>query len=233
MRFKTIVLLFIASVLVFSVQGSDSISLNGKGAIIENQNKLENIKDYRHSGEVTIKSNKKTFIEYALPSIIALIVGLMPFIATLIASKKQRLTAEKQIEASKETIKEQIESSLKIAEMDFRKNVLSDNRQKWINDLRNVISELLSLYNSSILDLKNMQLKDYERILFLITKAEFMLNPEKDVKFINSIKELKDSLISLFRKEIERSSVEEKIEIVKIQTKATLKTEWERVKRGE
>ena len=175
----------------------------------------------------------RSFIEFALPSLIALIVGLMPFIATLIASNKQKIVAEKQINASKETIKEQIDSSFKIAEMDFRKNVLSDNRQKWINELRNVISEFISIYDSHIFKPGAITTKEYERLLFLITKTEFMLNPGKDMDYINSITDLRDSIILLIKEEITKEEVKSLIEIVKSQTKLTLKTEWERVKKGE
>ena len=60
-----------------------------------------------------------------------------------------------------------------------------------------------------------------------------MLNPGKDMDYINSITDLRDSIILLIKEEITKEEVKSLIEIVKSQTKLTLKTEWERVKKGE
>lgn len=86
--------------------------------------------------------------------------------------------------------------------MDFRKNVLSDNRQSWINELRELISELISLINLHLIDPNNINSEDAKRINFLIVKSEFMLNPIKDIEYINSIRDLKNLIFDLSREKI-------------------------------
>ena len=107
--------------------------------------------------------------------------------------------------------------------MDFRKNVLSDNRQSWINELRELISELISLINLHLIDPNNINSEDAKRINFLIVKSEFMLNPIKDIEYINSIRDLKNLIFDLSREKITYESSREKIEILKENTKKTLK----------
>lgn len=180
----------------------------------------------RHSGEIKITSNTQSLFEFIFPSVIAVVVGGLAFTATLISTKRQ-------LKSNKDTLDEQIKSSFKIAELDFRKSVLSTNRQNWINELRDLISELISLLNLNLLDPGNIKEEDSIRINFLITKAEFMLNPTKDLEYTESITVLKNILFDLSMKRITYEDSLAKIDVVKQKTKLTLKTEWERVKNGE
>lgn len=206
----------------------ENTSLNKSNETKSNETKLstqvnENIK---HSGEIKITSNNQSLFEFIFPSVIAVIVGGLAFSATLISTKRQ-------LKSNKDTLDEQIKSSLKIAELDFRKSVLSANRQTWINELRDLISELISLLNLNLLDPANISKDDLIKINFLITKAEFMLNPTKDLEYIQSIIELKNIIFDLSMGRITYESSIAKIDVVKKNTKLTLKTEWERVKNGE
>jgi hypothetical protein len=195
----------------------------------ENAEILNNISsknNINHSGEISLNSNNQSLFEFFFPSLIAIFVGGLAFLATLITSKRQ-------LKSNTESLERQINSSLEIAKLDFRKNVLSDNRQTWINELRELISELISLINLHLIDPNNIKSDDTKRINFLIVKSEFMLNPIKDLEYINSIKELKNLIFDLSREKITYEKSLEKIEILKENTKKTLKTEWERVKNGE
>lgn len=236
------VLIIIAIFSAFSVSAKDNIQDSNKNS----QNKRINTKvcidstiikrtstNLNHSGEINIKSDKNSIIELILPSFIALLVGLMAYLATIRASKQQSNIVKKQMENNKLAITDQIESSIKIADLDFRKTVLSANRQAWINDLRIVISELISLVNMCSLSSENIKDEDYRKITFLTIKAEFMLNPTKDKDYINSIVKLQDSIYQLSIRKKEYSDVMKDIELVKENTKLTLKNEWEKVKRGE
>jgi len=135
--------------------------------------------------------------EFIFPSIIALAVGFIAYFATITSVKRQ------------------IESSQKIAELDFKKSVLSNNRQLWINELRNVISDLISTYDAFAILPEKSLIKDYEKLLNLISKAELMLNPRKDIEFIESLNELKKTIRQLVRKEISYQDVSIKLEDVK------------------
>lgn len=202
---------------------------------VENKKLLlkENFNQLNHSGEIKLKSESRSIFEFLFPSLIALIVGLMAYWATIRSSKKQNLMIEKQMLANKQAMEDQINSSMKIAELDFRKNVLSVNRQAWINDLRSLMSELISMINVNSVSPDKIKNEDYEKIIFLITKAEFMLNPIKDSDYIGSIVKLKDLLFDISLNKIEYSQLLSELEIVKDKTKETLKKEWERVKKGE
>ncbi len=157
----------------------------------------------------------------------------MAFWATIITSRHQRNIIKKQMEDNKSALEKQIESSMKIAELDFRKTVLSANREAWINDFRIVVSELISLVNVCSIAGEDIKDENYKQISFLITKAEFMLNPTKDKDCINAIVKLRDSLFQLSVRQKTYSEVMQDIELVKENTKITLKNEWERVKRAE
>lgn len=189
-------------------------------------NNISSKKNINHSAEINLKSNNQSLFEFLFPSLIAIFIGGLAFSATLITSKRQ-------LKSNKESLERQINSSLEIAKLDFRKNVLSDNRQSWISELRELISELISLINLHLIDPNNINSEDAKRINFLIVKSEFMLNPIKDLDYINCIKDLKNLIFDLSREKITYESSQEKIEILKANTKKTLKTEWERVKNGE
>ena len=193
----------------------------------------QNSRYLNHTGEISIRSDNKSIFQFLFPSIIALVVGLMAYWATIKSSKHQRNLIQNQMDANKLVVQEQIESSMKIAELDFRKTVLSSNRQAWINELRIVISELLSIVNVYSPASEDMIEGDYKRISFLMAKAEFMLNPKKDKSYINSITKLQESLLQFSMGNKKYDDLMKDIEVVKKNTKITLKIEWERVKRGE
>jgi hypothetical protein len=192
----------------------------------DNLSRIQLSENINHSGEINLKSNKQSIFEFIFPSLIALFVGGLAFLATIIATKRQ-------LKSNKEALEKQINTSLEIAKLDFRKNVLSDNRQSWINELRQLISELISLINLNLIDLDNIKPEDTNRINFLIVKGEFMLNPIKDLEYINSIKNMENLIFDLSMEKITYENTQTKIEILKEYTRKTLKTEWERVKNGE
>jgi hypothetical protein len=202
-----------------------------------------------HEGEITLKnSNNRTVFEFLFPSIIALIVALIAFGGSKYNLNKQlkesRIQLQKQLESTQETIKMQIAASREImelqiknnkenAELDFRQNVLSANRQEWIDKLRHSISRL----SSRMLVVgtnKPKGLDEYEEIMEIVSRVELMLNVNdpKDSHLIEILRVLPGQIYNY-------SKGDKKIEINKIRreiidsTKIILKTEWERVKKGE
>jgi len=228
-------LLLLFSIFIFiTISYSQDSILSQKKIIKQTQAKISNNSSTRvkigeninHSGEIKLKSDNQSLIEFLFPSLIAIFLGGLAFYGTITATKKQ-------LKSNKEALEQQTSSSLEIARLDFRKSVLSNNRQIWINELRELISDLISLINLHLIDPDNIKAEDSKKINFLIIKAEFMLNPIKDSGYINSILELKNLIFDLSMDKINDQIAEEKIEIVKKNTKKTLKTEWERVKNGE
>ena len=146
-----------------------------------------------------------------------------------------------QAKSSERVLNKQIDVSKSIAKLDFNKSVISGNRQEWINKLREYLSEYLGkaetysmLFNKDKNDdvkAKTLINDDLSELLALEVKIVLMLNStEKDSNDL--IKELKKYTDSLFRGNENTSSKDIKIAIVVI-AKRILKTEWERVKKGE
>jgi len=172
----------------------------------------------------TEESDKSTF-EFLFPSIIALIVALVAYLATVSTGKKQR-------ESSERILIKQIDSGKSNAELTFRQNVLSTNRQVWINNLRSIISKSISSIEFIAVN-DNITPEDYRNISELLLEAELMVNPDKDKDFIDALNNLKKMLMHVLSKEkVMDDLVNCKKEVLLI-TKRTLKTEWERVKKGE
>lgn len=164
-------------------------------------------------------------LEFVFPSIIALLVALIAYFSTVRTGRKQR-------ESSERILIKQINSGKANAELTFRQNVLSTNRQVWINNLRSIISKSIS--SIEFIAVKDdITAEDYRNISELLLEAELMVNPEKDKDFIDALNELKNMLMHVLSKEkVMGDLVKCKGDVLLI-TKKTLKTEWERVKKGE
>lgn len=190
-----------------------------------------------HSGKITISSDsEKSIWEFFFPSLIILIVALIALGGTIYAGKKQRILSEKQLKEqlnqSQSTLKEQIKTARDTAELTFRQNVLSGNRQNWINKLRDIISEVISLVGITALK-KRMSDDDFRQLNILLIKAELMVNPDKDKEFIKALKALNLACLQVITGDKNYSDLTDYRTDVLNYTKTTLKTEWERVKKGE
>ena len=134
-----------------------------------------------------------------MPWIGAVLLGIMTIIANLIISRQTRISnrevTEKQIDNTKDIAITQIENAQKNAQMEFNKTVLSGNRQAWINELREVISKILSKIVVMSVK-KNFTTVQYEELKFLITKTELMLNDSKDKEFIKVLNELEGCVLT-------------------------------------
>ncbi|MCX8574464.1 MULTISPECIES: hypothetical protein [unclassified Gilliamella] len=135
--------------------------------------------------------------------------------------------------------------------------VLSKNRQEWINDLRKQVSEFTSISTKMPVDIiykkitttynindKNEIIEKISRLAIIRDYLILLLNPdEKDSQNINTSiqnimsiindlnnkdkQELSETILQEFNKEILH-----KIEELTKNTQKVLKTEWERVKKG-
>lgn len=170
-----------------------------------------------------------------MPWIGAILVGILTVLANLIISKLARKsnkeTVDKQLSFSKEIALAQIENAKNNALLDFNKTVLSGNRQNWINELRELISKILSVYKAVSLK-QDINRDEYEKLQFLITKIELMLNPNLDKEFINSLHRLESCFLEILMKTNQVDELKEHIDNVKSLTQITLKREWEKVKKG-
>jgi hypothetical protein len=138
--------------------------------------------------------------------------------------------------------------STRIARIEFKANVLSVNRHKWIETMRDLVASLNSQLliaaalrqtleepTSIVIARDSELLKRVENLLRTVSKIELMLNPlEKDHQ---QLKALMSEAVDQLRSPPPGGSIEERIEAISrdiIQlVQAILKREWVRVKRAE
>lgn len=164
-------------------------------------------------------------INFILPSVIAIIVALIAFYGS-------KLTMKKQIESSERSIEKQIESMKFISELSFRQNVLSASRKEWIEDLRCKVSRLTS--RMTLLSTNDELAREkFEEVFELAHYIELMLNTNnaRDKKLADLLMEL--IKIPLMHKEDSGAQIGKIQREIIDQTKIILKSEWERVKKGE
>jgi hypothetical protein len=136
----------------------------------------------------------------------------------------------------------------RIAKFEFKTNVLSVNRQKWIDTMRDLVASLTSQLliaaalrqtmnePSGVLIARDPELsKRVENLLRTVSKIELMLNPhEQDHQQLNVL--MKEAIDQL-RSPLLEDGVEERIEVISRDItqvlQGVLKQEWARVKRGE
>jgi hypothetical protein len=136
----------------------------------------------------------------------------------------------------------------RIARFEFRTNVLSVNRQKWIDTMRDLVASLNSQLliaaalrqtmnePSGILIARDPELsRRVENLLRTVSKIELMLNPlEQDHQQLNVL--MKEAIDQL-RSPLLEDGVEDRVEALSRDItqvlQGILKQEWARVKRGE
>jgi hypothetical protein len=135
----------------------------------------------------------------------------------------------------------------RIAGLQFKANVLSVNRQKWIETLRDLVSSLNSQLLTAAVVRQSVEepaglliardpelFRRVEGLMRTTAKIELMLNPlEQDHQQLNT---LMQEAIDQLRRPSPEHDVEDRIEhvcrdIIQV-TQGILKQEWVRVKRG-
>jgi hypothetical protein len=166
--------------------------------------------------------NGNNSTEYLSLLIALLAVFFSPIISYLITKQT--------IKSQAKSAKEQIETQSNIAERNIKAEVISRNRQDWINTLRISISEFISLciilskVNEHIV---NSAEDKWERFFALRSKISLLINPkEDDHQQLDELIEKATQFILNNNKEGFRNI---RREIIKL-SQQILKREWERVK---
>ncbi len=111
---------------------------------------------------------------------ISLIIALL---AVFFSPIINHITTKHTIDSQSKSAKEQIANQSKIAELNIKSEVLSRNRQDWINTLRISISEFTSLFVLlSKANEKPIASKDdkWEKLFMLKAKISLLINPNED-----------------------------------------------------
>ena len=138
--------------------------------------------------------------------------------------------------------------TLAVARRQFAATVLSANRQKWIETLRDLLAELISLMGMALV--VKLQWKDewdkglapvaarpellakLERIVLVQWKIRLLINPnESDHRALQDALDAAQKRIQAPQSELAESDAD--IERIAKLAQAILKREWERVKRGD
>lgn len=207
-------------------------------------------------GKLQLTSEKADW-DTRLPWIVAAIISLVTILISLWQTrsaqkqaKKNELSNEKQadraynlaneqLKKTIETAKEQIATDLKIASQTLNAQVLSKNRQDWINELRELIAQFLcavtdfrsewanQMNNGSHFNENDLVVSLKTKMNYTAYKIELMLNPEEEdtksvIALLNSINS--DLMAS------SASKLKESIDELKKVVKTKLKHEWNRVK---
>lgn len=137
--------------------------------------------------------------------------------------------------------------TLRVARRQFNANVLSTNRQKWIETLRDMVAELISLIVSALVirsawkskwdkgrgplrEDKALLIK-LERIVLVEAKIRLLLNPTEP-SHQQLYQAIQTSTKRLKAEESLDSDTEADIETIAKLSQAILRREWQRVKRG-
>ncbi len=165
----------------------------------------------------------------------------MPWLTASLIGAVTLYLGHRQLKSNERTLLAQINSAKDIARLDFSKTVISGNRQEWINKLQENLSEYIARIETycialdSITDdvheIKKLANDNLADILKLEMRIVLMLNSDED-----SSKEL-IRLLGLYVQCIFEIEISQPNDVIKQKileiTKKILKTEWERVKRGE
>ena len=125
-----------------------------------------------------------------------------------------------------------------VARWQIRATVVSSNRQNWINDLRERISEFITLAHTIIIKRQTMAqteeplTHDYHSIYRLSNIIELMLNPKENEHTI--LLKLILGTLAATSANLETASpvIIKNTEQILVLSKQILKKEWEKVKKG-
>lgn len=126
-----------------------------------------------------------------------------------------------------------------VAKRQIRASVVSANRQKWIDQLRDCLAELITALrflnlrrDGSVALEPHEWLERYQRAFLLSSKVALLLNPqENDHMALHAA--LKEAGSLLLSNNDDRQQIVAVTQRILEQSQAILKREWERVKSGD
>jgi hypothetical protein len=123
------------------------------------------------------ESNNLSFFEKYFPAIVALLIGVISALINLWVSHTLKKSNEKNLQR-------QIDNAKETTITQFKATIAAKNRQDWINEVRQELSELIA--NGSLMrielkvtrDIKEMNKYQFN-MHYSLSKIETLLNPEK------------------------------------------------------
>jgi len=136
--------------------------------------------------------------------------------------------------------------SMSVARRQIRASVVSKNRERWLETLRDAVAEFIALVTRAALirervgvDIEAAATADEEyrttaeRLILVRSKILLMTNPleEPHLELCRSIESLHDALLS--KRAVSVAQWLAQLDALVLSGRALLRVEWERVKRGE
>ncbi|UPQ80208.1 hypothetical protein M0M57_05075 [Flavobacterium azooxidireducens] len=183
-------------------------------------------------------SNKSdSLFDKSLPWISALFIGIISAIINFYIAHKLRKSNERNLErqlaSNERNFQLQIEASKEIKILEIRSNIGTKNRQDWLNDLTQTLSEYLSSVSLIVPKLEIEELKPLiYRASLSKAKLELLLSQEKAEQ-----KRLFDSIQKIYNICVERETIENHTsQLVKARTEVIesarelFKFHWSKIK---
>jgi outer membrane murein-binding lipoprotein Lpp len=115
-----------------------------------------------------------------MPWIVTLLIGASTVLINVFIAKMSRKNTFTQIENSLIIALKQIESSKELAKTNFNANLSANNRQKWIDELRNTLSELIANGSMIVGCESSDKMDEYiTKTSLLKAKIDLLLNTHK------------------------------------------------------
>jgi hypothetical protein len=178
---------------------------------------------------------------------VALLSTTVALIATVVGPIISMRIAKKQIVSGFETQRQQTDTAIRVARLNFNAMVVSTNRQRWIDNLRDTLAEFLAFARSVASHIRARSFgadvpDQVRRMLELSTKVELFLNPgEPDhMAFVSRLHELQSAALShdavslsSEAPDADADMLDSLVSDLTKRAKVILKAEWDRVKDGE
>ncbi len=128
-------------------------------------------------------------LEKYMPWIVALLIGVLSVLGNIILSNQNRKANDRnlksQIESSERNLQKQMDTAKETTLIQFKATIATKNRQEWINELRQNLSEYMAMLHmitpesDKISDLLTKRADHIQRLLLTKTKLELLLNKDR------------------------------------------------------
>lgn len=182
-----IIVLTILSITVFGQAKQDTLkSCNTSKFITPNEVRI-NVPETIQIKSITENNSIQSFLATNMPWFVALFIGVLSAIINFwLGHRLQKSNEENlhnQIESNERNILKQIETTKEIKILEFKSTIATKNRQEWINELRQALSEYLTFTIKLTPDNSPYSKEEFkyalEKVYLSKFKIELLLTKEK------------------------------------------------------
>ena len=164
------------SLIFFGQTNSDTAKCSLKTSIQSEKQVNFNLPDTVKFKEIVEKNESQFNLEKSMPWLVALIIGILSVMVNFWVAHRLRQSNETNLQKQIDNVKDTTLTQ-------FKATIGTKNRQDWINELRNTLSEYLTYSTKLTPDSSNTEeerKKCVEKVYQTKFKIELMINPEKE-----------------------------------------------------